>query len=185
MTDNLFWDRKLTQEDAAKILAMETHERFSEIAALLLSRTNDPKMVFSEFLTREVFCRNWKRIKAEMRKNSWSDERIDFWGQVHQTLYGRIGKALSVRKKQAVSGQAEFKNVAEILKTERKKMGMSQAELAGKSGLSQQTISYLESGKSDLSLRTLKKVSEVLRLEIRITPLSENRVLSWTVSGCG
>ena len=87
MDQNIFWDRNTSQSEAEKILGNTAHPRFVEIAALLLSRTNDLKLVFSKYLGKKIFVQEWRRIKAEMRKNSWSDERIDLWGQVHKTLF--------------------------------------------------------------------------------------------------
>lgn len=170
MQQNIFWDKTLTQEDAKKILSSSKHDRFSEIAALLLSRTNNLKLVFSEYLTKEIFCQQWKRIKSEMRRNKWGDERIDFWGQVHKTIYKQIGQTTAKRKKKESPASHEFNDLAKILRDERKKKEMTQKILAKKSGVSQQTISHIESGIGDVSLGTLKKISMVLNLEIKISP---------------
>ena len=170
MEQNIFWDKKLTQEAAAKILAVEDHERFSELAALLLSRTNDMKQVFSQFLTKEAFCRKWRQIKAEMRKNKWADERIDFWDQIHRTLYGQLGDKISTEKKKKASAVPNLQDFSEVLRNERKKQGITQKELAQKTGFSQQVISYVERGRTDFSVSTLKKISEALDILIKIVP---------------
>ena len=170
MEQNVFWDKTLTQEDAKKILSNSKHDRFSEIAALLLSRTNNIKLVFSEYLTKEDFCQQWKRIKSEMRRNKWGDERIDFWDQVHKTIYKQIGQTTAKRKIKEPTANREFNDIARILKEERKKKDITQKMLSKKSGVSQQTISHIESGIGDVSLGTLKKISAVLNLEIKVSP---------------
>ena len=181
MEQNIFWDKKLTRQEVGKILSDSQHERFQELAALLLSRTNNLKLVFSEYLTKEIFYQQWKRIKAEMRKNKWTDERINFWGQVHKTLCTRIGKTMALRKKQTAPKTAEFGSIAEVLKSERIRLGMTQSALAKKAGISQQTISHTENGKGDLSLRTLKRISDVLNLELKIGPKgNQSNTFAWT-----
>ena len=170
MEQNIFWDKKLTQQDAKKILSNNKDDRFSEIAALLLSRTNNSKLVFLEYLTKEIFCQQWKRIKSEMRKNKWGDERIDFWDQIHKTIYKQIGQTTAIRKKKEPRANHEFSNIAGILRNERKKQEITQKILAKKAGVSQQTISHIESGIGDVSLGTIRKISTVLNLEIKIGP---------------
>ncbi len=172
MEQNIFWDKKLTQEEAKKILADSKHDRFSEIAALLLSRTSNLKLIFSEYLTKEIFCQQWKRIKPEMRKNKWGDQRIDYWGQVQKTLYKQIGQTIATRKKKELSKGSEFSELARVLRGERKKQEITQKVLAKKAGISQQTVSHIESGIGDVSLGSLKKISKVLNLEFKISPIS-------------
>ena len=160
----------MTEKGAAKILASPGHERFFEIAALLLSRTNNLKLVFSGYFEKKIFCRYWRQIKARMRKNKWADERIDFWDQVHKTLYGQMGKQIAREKKREAFRPSYLKQFADVLHRERKKRRMTQKELARKAGLSRQTISYVESGRHDFSIMTLKKISGVLNLEVKILP---------------
>lgn len=50
--------------------------------------------------------------------------------------------------------------IGSMIKTARKKAGMTQEELAKKSGTSKHYISRLETGKSDIELLTLKKIIE-------------------------
>ena len=169
MGQNIFWDKKLTEKDAAKILAVESHERFLEIAALLLSRTNDIKLVLSRYLDKETFCRKWRKIKAEMRKNKWADERIDFWDQIYRTLYVQLGDKIRKEKKEKVSVVPDLMKFAEIFTNERKKQKMTQKTLAQKTGLTQQYISYIEQGKSDFSVTVLKKLSDALNLKVKIS----------------
>jgi len=52
------------------------------------------------------------------------------------------------------------------LKTLRKKVGLTQAGLSEETGLSQQYISDLETGQSDGSINSLRKISKVLGVHI-------------------
>jgi DNA-binding XRE family transcriptional regulator len=170
MDQNIFWDRKITPSDAAAILKNPEHPRFAEIAALLLSRTNDLKLVFLEYLDKRVFVGEWRRIKMEMRKNQWSDERIDLWGQVHKTLSAKIENKGGGQKPARVQKSAEFDRIGWVLRSERKKQGIAQQVLAKQANISQQTVSNAENGKGDISLRTLKRILTVLNLEFNIRP---------------
>jgi len=54
------------------------------------------------------------------------------------------------------------------IKGERKKKGLTQEELAEKTGISNNFVSYIEAGKKTASLKVIKKISDVLEM-----PLSE------------
>ena len=170
MDQSIFWDRKISEKAAGDILADPIHPKFIEIAALLLSRTNDLKMVFSEYLNKKTFVQQWFRIKSMMRKNSWSDERIDLWGQVYKTLSVKPEFKINIQKQKKTHKPSEFEGAGSILRTQRKKQGMTQQLLAQKARISQQTVSHAENSKGDLSLKTLKRILDVLELEFNIRP---------------
>lgn len=64
-----------------------------------------------------------------------------------------------------------FQNIliGELIKA-RKKMGMSQRELAQKCGLPQSTIGRIEAGLVVPNVLTLAKIAEVLQLELSLRP---------------
>ena len=57
MKDNWLWDRKISDAKAKKILKKSRTEDFFAMAALLLSRKNEPDEVFKSYLDHLVFCR--------------------------------------------------------------------------------------------------------------------------------
>ncbi len=62
--------------------------------------------------------------------------------------------------------------IGETIKSARKKAGMTQSELAMRSGTSKHYISKLENSKSDIELLTLKKIIEAglgKKLKIQIS----------------
>jgi len=77
--EKILWDKKITPEKIKKILKDESNPRFIEFAALLLSRTNNPKEIFDDWMDKVIFCRNWQKIKRKMRTNKWSDKKIIFY----------------------------------------------------------------------------------------------------------
>ena len=67
--------------------------------------------------------------------------------------------------------EAESLILAQTLKNERKKAGLTQEELADKIGTKKTIISKLENGKTDINLSTLFKIFECLGKRVRLTIL--------------
>jgi len=169
MEDNtsIFWDKKASTEEARNILRDELNPRFIEFAALLLSRTNKPKNVFSKYLSKELFNNNWPKIKRRMRENRWNDRRIIFWGEI----YRATKKGVNIRrsrefKERPLDFDPEIKSICDQIKEYRKRSGLTQTDLAKKASLSQQSISFVEQGYVNISIRTLKKIVDALNLRL-------------------
>lgn len=169
MEDNItiFWDKKVNTEEAKNILRDELNPRFIEFASLLLSRTNKPKNVFNKYLVKELFINNWSKIKRRMRENRWNDRRIIFWDEI----YKAAKKGVHVKKTRELRERPhdydpEIKSICDQIKNYRRKSGLTQAGLAKKAGLSQQSISFVEQGYINLSIRTLKKIVDALNLKL-------------------
>ena len=169
MKDNttIFWDKKANTEEAKNILRDELNPRFIEFASLLLSRTNKPKNVFSKYLKKELFINNFSKIKRRMRENRWNDRRIIFWDEIYRVARkgGNI-KRFKVFKERPLDFDPEIKNICDQIKDYRRKSGLTQVGLAKKAGLSQQSISFVEQGYVNLSIRTLKKIVDALDLKL-------------------
>ena len=169
MEDNttIFWDKKINTEEAKKILKDELNPRFIEFASLLLARTNKPKKVFANYLSQEVFVKNWAKIKRRMRENRWNNTRIIFWDEIYRAVRkNRNIKGLIELKERPLRVDPEIKIICDQIRDTRKKSGLTQIELAKKSGLSQQSISFVEKGYVNISLRTLEKITDALNLKI-------------------
>lgn len=67
--------------------------------------------------------------------------------------------------------RSEYKLLAELVKI-RKQNGMSQSELAQKSGNKQQVISRIENHENSPTLKTLCSLLDVLGYEIKLRPKS-------------
>ncbi|MDP2927844.1 MAG: helix-turn-helix transcriptional regulator [Candidatus Omnitrophota bacterium] len=169
MEDNtvIFWDKKIRIEEARGILRDELNPRFIEFSSLLLARTNKPKEVFNNYLNREVFARNWSKIKLRMRENKWNDTRIIFWDEIYRAVKKNLNiKGFTEIKERPLRVDSEIKIICDQIKEVRQKSGLTQVELAKKAGLSQQSISFVEQGYVNISLRTLKKIADALNLKI-------------------
>ncbi len=167
VNNSLFWDKKTTTEEVKKILKDDSNPRFIEFAALLLSRTNNPKQVFTGYLSSILFCRNWRRIKIQMRKNKWSDNKIIYWDAIYGVVIKDIDKN-ELKTKTPTSISQEIKPIGDKIREARTRVGWTQGELANKAKISQQTVSLAENGYTNISLNTLKKIVDAVGLEIRI-----------------
>jgi len=172
MEDNttIFWDKKINTEEAKKILKDELNPRFVEFASLLLTRTNKPKKVFGNYLSQEAFVKNWAKVKLRMRENKWNDTRIIFWDEIYKAVRKNKNiKGLREFKERPLRVDPEIKILCEQIKNTRRESGLTQKDLAKKSGLSQQSISFVEQGYINMSLKTLKRLADALNLKIVLT----------------
>lgn len=169
--ENLFWDKKMSLEEIKNILKDESHKEFISFAALLLGRTTDIKGVFSNYLDKITFCRSWRKIKQKMRKDKWKSSNINFWDEVCNVVVEK--NKIQISKKRDVLRKSESGNLSDIIKKTRKEHGWTQKELAENVGLSQQTISLIESGKFNFSVKSLMNILSALKLKIELRPRDE------------
>ncbi len=164
------WDRNIPQKKLKSILRDEHNERFTEMAALLLSRKNSPREVFENWLDKKIFVQNWFRIKKHMRRNSWNDPRITFWQAVYEQLvkiFKEQGIGVTLRTpKGPVSDICAAAGLK--LKKLREDNGLTQKGVSEKLGISQQIISRIERGRDNVSLATLQKFGKALGREVVI-----------------
>ncbi len=170
MRPGWLWDTNISVEEIQVILKDPQNERFVSIAALLLSRKNTPKEIFAEYLDQKIFVQNWVRIKRQMRKDSWNDPRIVFWQAVYEKVAsGFKAKGIAIRPTKEVKAVNDLaRQIVEILKANRKKLNLTQKELADRIGISQQIISRIEKGRDDMRLLTLSRVFSFLGEQIII-----------------
>lgn len=65
------------------------------------------------------------------------------------------------------------KQIGNIIRNARKRLNLTQAELANKTGVRQATISEIETGNSSARIASLLPVLAALDLEFRIAPRSQ------------
>ena len=169
MRKDWLWDRKISIAKVKDILKDPDNPRFVEFVALLLSRKNTPKEVFDVYIEPLVFCRNWYRIKRQMRKDKWDNPRIEFWQQVYSVLLDKYKKE-GVIIKEAKKGRTDSlcKYIGNEIRKIRKQKGLSQVKLAKKIGISQQIISRIERGDENISISTLKRITDALEVKVNL-----------------
>ena len=165
------WDRKISVKQAKAILRDPANRHFFILSALLLSRKNTPQEVLKHYLKPELFLRYWKKIKRQMRKDAWNNPRIEFWQAIYKTLKEKYERKGIIFTEEAIVEKPHnpfCKEIADKIKVVRKQRGLTQSELAKKLKISQQIISRIESGKENVSLQTLKKITDGLDAQLRI-----------------
>jgi len=163
---NWLWDRKIREDEAKEILKDPGSPRFVEFAALLLERSNSPGEVFAGYIKPVDFVDSWRRIKKTMRKNRWGEPRIIFWQAVYEKVREKLkGKGLLVKEKAVYTSDPLLAGIGRNVRDIRKNKKLTQVQLAEKMSVSQQFVSRIEQGRENLSVISLKKISEVLGIE--------------------
>ena len=170
MNSGWLWDRKISDAGAKKIMKDTGSKEFVPLAALLLSRNNDPKDVFRHYLDPLVFCRQWAAIKRRMRKDKWSEPRIVFWQAIYENLSDKYRKKGIIFRGEVPQVKEPLcyttgKQISDI----RREQGLSQKEMAKKIGISQQLISRIEKGRENVSVSTLANMARALNKKVKIS----------------
>jgi len=66
-----------------------------------------------------------------------------------------------------------IENIGAMIRTRRKRLGMTQQDVAEIAGVQRQTISRVESGNGTVAVTTLARVAEVVGLDLGVKPVYE------------
>lgn len=168
MIGGWLWDRKITDAKARRILKKPDSISFLTIAALLLSRNNEPRKVFKSYLDPVIFCRYWPTIKRKMRQDRWSEPRIVFWQAIYEKLSDRYRRKGMVFRQEAPAREPFCEVIGKRMADIRREQDLSQIDLAKKIGISQQLISRIEKGRENVSLMTLRNIMSALNKKVNI-----------------
>jgi len=168
MRGEWLWDRKTTESSAKKILKKPESKDFYVFAALLLSRKNEPRDVFRNYLDPVIFCRRWAGIKRRMRQDKWTEPRIIFWQAVYEKLANDYRKKGMVFRREKPAKNQFYESVGKKIAVMRNALGLSQKGLAKKIGISQQVISRIEKGGENISLSSLARIAQALDKKVTI-----------------
>lgn len=175
---NWLWERKIKEEEVKKILKNPSHPKFLDYSSLLLSRTNEPSIVFKKYLKPEIFYKNWRRIKKYMRKNKWNYTRIIFWDAIYEKIREKFKEKGIILKMEKEEVDPCLKKIGETIKKMRKEKKFTQKQIAERLGVSQQFFSRIESGKENITLKYLVKIVSLLGEELKISIGNNNLTLS-------
>ena len=174
---NWLWEKKIKEEEVKKILKNPSHPKFLEYSSLLLSRMNDPSVVFKNYIRAEIFYKNWRKIKKYMRKNKWNYARIIFWDAIYEKIREKFKEKGIILKEESEEVDPYLKKIGETIKKVRKEKGLTQKQIAEKLGVSQQFFSRIESGKENITLKYLVKIASLLGEELKISIGTNNLTL--------
>ena len=166
--DNWLWDRKSSEKQIREILADVQNAGFIEMAALLLSRHNNPKLIFSRYLSEENLVVSWLRIKRRMKQNKWDKKRIVFWQAIYEKIRVKL-KAKGFKARQPkISPDPFLKNIGNEIRTLRLKNSLTQKALADKMQIDQRVISRIEKGRDNVSLKYLQRIAGALGADLKV-----------------
>ena len=169
MKNDWLWDKNIALDKAVEIIKDEHNPRFAALSAVLLSRKNSAKEIFSDYMEPLTFYRNWAKIKKIMRKDNWAHPRIEYWQAIYEKLRERYSiQGVRLRKPKKEINET-CKAVGDILRKKRASKNLSQRCLAKKIGISQQMLSRIEKGRENLSVSTIKKIADKLGRRIRVS----------------
>ena len=109
-----------------------------------------------------------------MRIDKWTSPNINFWDQVYNVFVEekeiKEFQETRIVQERKIFKKPELGNLSDIIKKTRKEQGWTQKELAEHVELSQQTISLMESGKFNFSVKSLMKILSALQLKFELSP---------------
>lgn len=171
------WGIHKPESEIVRILKKPEHKYFFYYAEILFSRVNNVQYVL-DLIGELTFVKKWSAIKKRMRKDGRNQSKIYFW----QTLYERSLKKFHVQgikiRESKIKNKVEDERIkyAKYFNAARKSKSMSQMEVAEKMGVVQPYISKIETGRENVSLDSLKKISEILDVRINIERIIETEL---------
>ncbi len=167
-TTNWHWDLRIPFETIKEILADEHNPRFARVAGKLLARTNDPNDVFA-LVTPLAFCRRFRAIQREIRKDEWTKDQAAFWRATYERYLLEFRKAgVRIRQDEPRDLDPLTAELLAKLRSCREAAHLSQAALADAVGCSQQFVSGIESGREKLTMDYLRKFAKASHCEFDI-----------------
>lgn len=157
-----FWD---LNEDALRetrhILKHPGHPKFVMRIVRVLSRCQNPKEIFS-LIPKEEFVKAWPRIRWYWKKIARESDFRSWW----ETIYEGLLKEYAHKEKKPQGGAPIlFLKIGRIIRETRAQKGLSQKELAVKTGIKQPDISKIEEGKKNITLATLSCLCKALEIK--------------------
>lgn len=163
-----FWDlNEKALRETGKILKNSAHPKFKTRMVTLLSRCQSAKELFS-LVSKKEFVNLWPEIRSYWKKIARDSEFRDWWETVYEQLLEEYAQ-----KYRKVKGKPAslFYKIGRTIREARIQKGMTQKDLALKTGMKQPDISKIEEGKKNITLKVLNRLCEVL--DIRRIDLSD------------
>ncbi len=162
MSKSWQWDMGRSDKEIRSVLKNPEDPTFIHYAALLFARTNVPKEVFEEYVSKQIFCSHWSAIKRRMRKDELNQERIHFWEEIYRHLKEEMqSKGIKLRQPSRLKIDDSLKaKIGKRIREVRQSKKMTQADVEQGTGLTQQFLSKIEQGTENLSLDTLERIQK-------------------------
>lgn len=151
-----FWSLSdLALRETGKILKDPGHPDFPKKMVAILSRCDNPREVFS-IIPKAKFIEVWPKIRRFWMRTNQSSEFRSWWETIYEGLSG-------IRKNKSPGKPSLFFSIiGKIIRNRRTEKGMSQSDLAKRTGIVQPDISSIEKGKKNITIETLLRLCKVL-----------------------
>lgn len=157
-----FWDlNPQALMETSRALKNPEHPQFAERMVTLLTRCDQPKELFSA-VPKETFLKAWPKIRSAWIKRIRQSDQRSWW----ETMYEQLAEAAD-KKNLPAKGEpsVHFAKFGMLLKAKRLDAGLSQSQLAKRTGLAQPVISQIEEGRKNITLLTLIRLCKVLDIK--------------------
>ena len=156
-----FWGLNLIAlKETEKIIKNPQHPKFIERIFALLSRCDNPKELFS-IIAREQFIEVWPRIRRYWVSRNQAEDFMSWW----ETVYEQLLNKRKIKKEVKGKPQETFVKIGKIIRNKRLEKGLSQADLARRTGMKQPDISKIEFGEKNVTLVTLIRLCKILDID--------------------
>jgi DNA-binding Xre family transcriptional regulator len=157
-----FWDlNEKALRETKRILKNPDHPKFVIRMVTLLSRCDQPKELFS-LISKKLFMEKWPKIRSYWVKITKESDFRDWWQTIYEQILDGFGRK---SKKPKGKPSTLFLRVGKLIKEARVKNGLSQKELAVRTGMKQPDISKIEEGKKNITLTTLARIYTILDIK--------------------
>ena len=140
-----------------RVIGNPGNPKFLQRIVTLLSRCDKPKELFS-MISKEQFIEAWPKIRRYWARKEQSSDFKAWWESIYQELIRRQGK----RTKPPTQPAGSLIKIGKTIKEARARKGLRQSALAIRAGMNQPDISAIEKGKSNLTIETLLRLSNIL-----------------------
>lgn len=147
-------------KETERIIRAPHNPRFAERMFVFLSRCDKPRELFS-IISKEKFIKSWPKIRRFWIKRRQAEDFRAWW----ETVYEKLIETQGVKRITKGPPSKIFKQIGDSIRTKRIENGLSQKDLAGRTGLKQPDISKIEQGKINITLETLIKLCKILDIK--------------------
>lgn len=157
-----FWDlNEKALKETQRILKDPKHPKFIIRIVTLLSRCDQVKELFS-LISKKDFIESWPKIRSYWVKLARESDFRDWWETIYEQMLEEFRhKTKGPKGKPSIL----FLRVGSIIREARVRNGLSQKELAVRTGMKQPDISRIEEGKKNITLATLARIYRILDIK--------------------
>lgn len=126
-----------------------------------MSRCDKPKELFT-LISKNTFIESWPSIRIQWIKRARQSDFRDWWETIYEQL---VDTDKQVRRRLVRATPVFFRKFGALIKEARIQKGLSQKQLAHRTGMKQPDVSMIEEGRKNITLYTVMRLSSVLGIK--------------------